>query len=50
MTAKDDDEKCIRYQFSSGLDLLRKDTVLHERYSRWEVVSVLKEIVKDCLN
>jgi len=50
MTAKGNDEKCIRDQFFSGLDLLRKDTVLHERYSRWEVVSVLKEIVKDCLN
>jgi nicotinamide-nucleotide amidase len=42
MTAKGDDEKCIRDQFFSGLDLLRKDTILHERYSRWEVVSVLK--------
>ena len=50
MTAKGDDEKCIRDQFFSGLDLLRKDTIFHERYFRWEVYSVLKEIVKDCLN
>jgi hypothetical protein len=50
MTAKGDDEKCIRDQYFSGLDLLRKDTIFHVRYSRWEVYSVLKEIVKDCLN
>ena len=50
MTAKGDDEKCIRDQFYSGLDLLRKDTLFHERYYRWEVASVLKDIVKDCLN
>jgi len=50
MTADGEDEKCIRDQFSSGLDLLRRDTLAHERYDRWEVVSVLKEIVKDCLN
>ena len=50
MTAKGDDEKCIRDQFFSGLDILRRDTLAHERYYRWEVVSVLKEIVKDCLN
>ena len=50
MTAKGDDEKCIRDQLYSGLDLLRKDTLFHERYYRWEVASVLKDIVKDCLN
>jgi len=50
MTAKGDDEKCIRNQLYSGLDLLRKDTLFHERYYRWEVYSVLKDIVKDCLN
>jgi len=50
MNAKGDDEKCIRDQFSSGLDILRRDTLAHERNDRWEVVSVLKEIVKDCLN
>lgn len=50
MTAKGDNEKCIRDQLYSGLDLLRKDTLFHERYYRWEVYSVLKEIVKDCLN
>lgn len=50
MTAKGEEEQCIRKQFGSGLDLLRKDTVSNQRYSNWNVYSVLQEIVKDCLN
>ena len=50
MTAKGDDEKCIRDQFFSGLDLLRKDTIFHVRYTSGEVIRVLREIVKDCSN
>ena len=48
MNAKDNDEKCIREQYGSGLDLIRKDSLGHERYYRCEVYSVIKQIVKDC--
>ena len=50
MTAKGEEEQCIRKQFGSGLDLLRKDTVSNQRYSNWSVYSTLQEIVKDCSN
>jgi hypothetical protein len=50
MTAKGEEELCIRKQFGSGLDLLRKDTVSNQRYSNWSVYSTLQEIVKDCSN
>jgi len=50
MTADGEDEKCIRDQLGPGLDLLRKDTINHKRYSRPIIYTWIKKIVKDCSN
>ena len=50
MTADGEDEKCIRDQLGPGLDLLRKDTIYHKRYSRPVIYTWIKKIVKDCSN
>ena len=50
MTADGEDEKCIRDQLGPGLDLLRKDTINHKRYSRPVIYTWIKKIVKDCSN
>lgn len=48
MTAKDEDEKCIRKELGPGLDLLRKDTINHKRYTRPIIITWIKKIIKNC--
>ena len=48
MNANEEDEKCIRDQLGSGLDLLRKDIISHKRYFRSLIYKSIKKIVKDC--
>ena len=50
MIADGEDKKCIRDQLGPGLDLLRKDTINHKRYSRPVIYTWIKKIVKDCSN
>jgi len=50
MTADGKDEKCIRKELGPGLDLLRKDTINHKRYTRLIIITWIKKIVKNCSN